>query len=121
MFELTKPLHVSCVVLTALFFVGRGVMLLRDPLFIDKRWVRTTAAMIDTLLLLSGAMLSWLTDQMPWREPWLASKLGLLLFYIMLGMVAFHWGRTVKVRFSAWLLALALFAMIIRIAVGKGV
>jgi len=121
MFEIVKPIHIFCALLTLLFFTGRGLMLLRNPLFTAKLWVRRTAQGIDTLLFLSGVALAWLTGQSPWQEPWLAAKLALLLLYILFGMVAFHWGKTAKVRIPAWLMALATFAMIIRIAVEKGV
>lgn len=117
--ELVKLVHVGCVVLSGLFFFSRGVVMIRSPEFTSKMWVKRAAESIDTVLLLSGITLVWITGQMPWQEMWLATKLGLLLLYILLGMVAFHWGKTVIVRFSAWLIALLTFAMIIGIAVTR--
>jgi len=121
MYEWMKATHVVCTVLTILFFTVRGIILLRNPMFTSKRWVRRTAESIDTLLFVSGITMAWMASLAPWQEPWLAAKLGLLLLYILFGMVAFHWSKTTKVRFGAWLMALFTFAMIVLIAVGKGV
>ena len=117
--ELVKLVHIGCVVLSGLFFFSRGVVMIRSPEFTSKVWVKRAAESIDTVLLLSGVTLVWITGQMPWQEMWLATKLGLLLLYIMLGMVAFHWGKTVIVRFSAWLIALLTFAMMISVAMTR--
>ena len=114
--ELVKLVHIACVVLSGLFFFSRGAVMIRSPQFTTKVWVKRGAESIDTVLLLSGISLVWITGQMPWQEMWLATKLGLLLIYILLGMLAFHWGKTAIVRFSAWLMALAVFAMIVLIA-----
>jgi len=114
--ELVKLVHIACVVLSGLFFFSRGAVMIRSPQFTTKVWVKRGAESIDTVLLLSGISLVWITGQMPWQEMRLATKLGLLLIYILLGMLAFHWGKTAIVRFSAWLMALAVFAMIVLIA-----
>jgi len=117
MFEIIKPFHITCATLTILFFIVRGAIHLRDPLFVDRTWVRRIAATVDTLLLASGVTLAWLTAQTPWQDYWLAAKLGLILLYILLGMMAFHWGKTPTVRLSAWLLALLTVVIIVWIAV----
>ena len=117
--ETVKLIHISCVVLAGLFFAGRGIMMIRDPEFVSKGWVRQTAQSIDTLLLLSGVGLVWLTGQLPWQEMWLAAKLTALLGYILLGMVAFHWSKNKNVRCFAWGLALSVLILRLFIAVTR--
>jgi uncharacterized membrane protein SirB2 len=117
--ELVKLVHIGCVVLSGLFFFSRGAVMIRSPQFTTKVWVKRSAESIDTVLLLSGISLVWITGQMPWQEMWLATKLGLLLIYILLGMVAFHWGKTAIVRFSVWLMALLTFVMMISVAMTR--
>ena len=117
--EIVKLVHIGCVVLSGLFFFSRGVVMLSRPGFVDKVWVKRTAESIDTVLLLSGITLLWITGQMSWQEMWLAAKLGALLLYILLGMVAFHWGKTAIARFCAWLMALLTFAMMVWIAMTR--
>jgi len=114
--ELVKLIHVSCILLSALFFFSRGIVMIKSPQFVGRIWVRRTAESIDTVLLLSGVGLVWITGQMPWQEMWLAAKLGMLLVYILLGMVAFHWGHSLIVRFGAWLMALMTFVIIVLMA-----
>jgi len=116
MFESLKLLHMACAGLTILFFVGRGIILLRDHGFVGKLWVRRTAQGIDSLLFISGVMLAWLSSQSPWQDEWLGAKIAALLLYILFGMVAFHWGETTIVRFSAWLMAVLTFVMIVLMA-----
>jgi len=117
--ELVKLIHVSCVLLSALFFFGRGLVMIKSPQFVSRLWVRRTAESIDTVLLLSGVGLVWVTEQMPWVEMWLAAKLGMLLIYILLGMVAFHWGRAPIIRFGAWLMAVMTFVMMVLMAMER--
>jgi len=121
MIEMLKPFHIACAALTILFFIFRGVISMRAPAFVDWPWVRRTAASVDTLLLFSGVALAWLSGFSPLEDQWLALKLGLILLYILFGMVAFHWGKSFKIRLSSWLLALGTFAMIVHIAIEKGV
>jgi len=117
--ELVKLIHVSCVVLSALFFFGRGVIMIRYPEFVGRLWVRRTAELIDTLLLFSGAGLLWLTGQLPWLEMWLAAKLTALLLYILLGMVAFHWGRSQGVKVVSWIAAIGTYLLMVTIALNR--
>ncbi|HKI59909.1 MAG TPA: SirB2 family protein [Mariprofundaceae bacterium] len=114
--ELIKLVHVSCVFLSVLFFFSRGLVMIRSPQFVGRLWVRRAAEAIDSVLLLSGLGLVWITGQMPWQEMWLAAKLGLLLVYILLGMVAFHWVDRPIVRFGAWLMAVLTFVMMVLVA-----
>lgn len=117
--ETVKLIHISCVALTALFFLGRGIVMMRNPEFVGRGWVRGVAQKIDTLLLLSGVTLVWLSGQLPWQEMWLAAKLTALVVYILLGMVAFHWGKDRSVKFGAWVLAMAVLAMMVSMALSR--
>ncbi len=119
--ETIKLIHVSCAVLTILFFAGRGVIMFRHPGFVGLPWVRRGAQGIDTLLFLSGAALAWGTGQLPWQNDWLAAKLAALLVYILLGMVAFHWAEQRKVKLAAWLAALGVVAFIVYMALNRSI
>lgn len=117
--EIIKLTHISCVLLSILFFIGRGVVMFYDPSFVSKIWVRRVAEGIDTALLLSGISLAWLTEQLPWQDAWLGAKLTLLLLYILLGMVAFHWGRRRTVKMLSWIVAIATYTTMLLIALTK--
>ncbi len=117
--EAVKLVHVSCVVLSALFFFGRGIAMISTPEFVGRLWVRRTAESIDTLLLLSGVGLFWITGQFPWQEPWLAAKLTALLLYILLGMLAFHWSKERPVKIGTWAVAIAIYLYMVAVALTR--
>ena len=117
--EATKLIHLLCVALSILFFAGRGVVMFHDASFVSRRWVRRVAESIDALLLFSGITLAWLTEQLPWEDAWLGAKLMLLLLYILLGMVAFHWGRSQMIKMAAWIAAMATYAGMVSVALTR--
>lgn len=117
--DLIRYLHVGCAVLTLLFFAGRGIAMLRDPNVTGRKWVRRTAESIDTVLFFSGIALIYLTGQNPWQDAWLASKMSALLGYILLGMVAFHWAKSLPLRITAWIAALLVFAYMAAVAMTR--
>jgi len=102
-----------------LFFMGRGLIMLQTPDFVNRRWVRRVAESIDMILFSTGVLLAWMTSQTPWGDVWLAAKLGMLLVYILLGMIAFHWAKSRSVKFGAWFLALGVLAIIVSIALTR--
>ena len=114
-----KYLHVSCVVLSGALFALRGVwMLLQSPL-LERRAVRIVPHVVDTCLLLSAAVLCVLIHQFPFVDAWLTLKLALLFVYIVLGMFALHWGKTIASRRAYWCAALSVFALIVLVALWK--
>jgi uncharacterized membrane protein SirB2 len=117
--ETIKLIHLLCVALTVLFFFGRGAVMFYDASFVSRRWVQRVAKSIDTVLLFSGIALAWLTEQLPWEDAWLGAKLMLLLLYILLGMVAFHWGRSQMVKMASWIAAMATYAGMVFIALTR--
>jgi len=117
--ETIKLIHVLCVILSICFFAGRGAVMIHDASFVSRRWVRRVAETVDTILFLSGVALAWLTEQLPWQDAWLGTKLMLLLLYILLGMVAFHWGRSRMVKMASWIAAMATYAGMVFIALSR--
>lgn len=58
--------------------------------------------MVDTLLLVSGVSLAWYYSFNPAQQPWLATKLVLLLCYIVLGAFGLRYApcRTLRLLCS---------------------
>jgi uncharacterized membrane protein SirB2 len=117
--EIIKLIHLLSVALSILFFAGRGAAMIHDASFTGRRWVRRVAESIDAVLLFSGIALAWLTEQLPWEDAWLGVKLMLLLLYIFLGMVAFHWGRNQIVKVTSWIAAMATYAYMVFVALSR--
>src|SRR5688572_30261956 len=114
-----KTTHVACVAASYLFFLVRGVWMIRASPLLARRWVRVAPHVVDTLLLASAIALAVLLKQYPLVHPWLTAKVTGLLIYIALGMVALRYGATPRARICAWLAAQAVFAYVVAVAVTK--
>ncbi len=116
MFALAKNVHVTCVFLTWLLFLVRGIWMLRDSALLQREYTRVIPPFIDTLLLISAIVLATTLHQYPITHSWLTAKLIALLGYIGLGMVALTYGRTKSMRTAAWIGAQVCFFYIVSVA-----
>ncbi len=113
-----KYLHMLTVSITLTLFLLRGFWMLGDSPHLAARWVRIVPHANDTLLLLAaiGMLITGRLD--PLQQPWILAKLLGLLVYIGLGTLALK-HRDKRVRVSALIAALAVFAWIASVAVSK--
>jgi uncharacterized membrane protein SirB2 len=111
-----KYIHISCVLLSYLFFFVRGVWMLREVPMPQHRWVKVAPHVVDTALLLSAITLATLLSISPLAAPWLMAKIIALLLYILLGTIAIKRGKTRKIRLAAWLAAQLVFIYIVCVA-----
>lgn len=116
-----KLIHISCAVISFSGFFLRGLLMLYNPGYLQKPWVRVTPHIVDTALLVSAVALAAGMGLSPSDHPWLAAKIAALLCYIALGMVALRFGRTRKIRCMAWILAMLTFLYIVSVAASKSV
>ena len=114
-----KAIHVLTALISVSLFILRGLGHFRGAGFMRRRWVRIVPHVNDTILLLSAGLLTLQIGQYPFTADWLTAKLLALVVYILLGMVALKWARTLPVQISAWLAALVVFAYIVSVAISK--
>lgn len=114
-----KHLHITCVVLSGLGFVLRGVWMLRDSPWQRHRLTRVLPHLIDTTLLGSALTMAWMSGQYPFVNGWLTAKFFGLLVYILLGTMALKRGRTVSIRTRFFVLALLSYAYIVSVALTR--
>ncbi|HSV70514.1 MAG TPA: SirB2 family protein [Methylibium sp.] len=112
-----KLAHVSLVAGSGLLFAVRGAAVQAGAAWAMRRRWRLLSYVIDTLLLAAGAALWWVLGLHPVRDPWLGTKLALLLLYIVLGSLALKRGRTPTVRRASYAAALATYLFIATVAV----
>ena len=91
--------------------------MLKDSVLLQRRWVRITPHIVDTLLLLSGITLIYQYQIYPQQHSWLMGKLIALLLYIVLGSIALKRGKTKSMRLVAWILALVVFSYMLLAAI----
>jgi len=112
----TKLIHVACVASSYYLFFLRGVWMLHGSAMLQRRWVRLTPHLVDTLLLASAIVLCIQIRQYPGVDPWLTTKVLALLAYIVLGSIGLRHGRTRSVRLGAWLAAQGVFFYMVAVA-----
>ena len=118
-YALLKMIHVSSVILSYSLFFLRGIWLMRDSASLRQRWVKVLPHVIDTVLLTSAVLLAITIQQNPLQNAWLTAKVGGLLLYIGLGMVAMRFGKTRQVKIAAWIAAQCVFVYIVLVAITK--
>ena len=122
-FKFLITLHLVCVVSTISLFVVRYWWQYTNNPKLSKRWVKVVPHVVDTLLLLSGVGLVWITHYLPFtvRGAWLTEKLFGVIIYIVLGFIALgrRRPRSQQAGFIAFLLGLVVLYIIIKLATTK--
>jgi len=121
---LIKQLHVACVILSISGFCLRGILqlgfakksALAGRLSARLRWLPHVN---DTVLLAAAITLAVMIEQYPFLDAWLTAKVLGLIAYIMLGSLALTPGRSIRLRVSAGLIAVAAFGWIASVALSK--
>lgn len=111
-----KMAHVFFALCSGALFALRGAGVLADmrwPHWAPLRW---TSYAIDTCLLTAALMLLTILPGAMFANGWLATKLVLLVVYIVLGVFALRRARTRRAKAGCYLAALATFGMIYTIA-----
>jgi uncharacterized membrane protein SirB2 len=111
-----KYLHMSCVLLSYLLFFTRGILMLRESVWLQHRVTKTLPHIIDAVLLLSAITLAYQLSLSPLSNPWLMTKITALLLYIFLGTIALKRGPTKRIRLASWILAQMVFIYMITVA-----
>ena len=118
-FEWLKLLHVCSAILSISGFAMRGYWMATGNHLLALRPVKVLPHVVDSLLLGSaiGMLLLWHAN--PFQYGWLTAKMVALLVYIALGMIALRFGRTRRVRVTAFCLALLTVGYIVSVAYSK--
>jgi len=117
--DVIKTIHVTCALLSISGFIIRGIWMMQQSDYLQKKLVKILPHIIDTFLLLSAITLAINYSINPFEQFWLLSKIIALFAYIGLGMVALRFGKTLLQRKLAWIAAIAIFIYIVLVAVTK--
>ncbi len=111
-----KMAHIGLVLASGLLFAARGLLVLlgrRWAMAAPLRWLSYT---IDTSLLTAALMLLVALRLNPFTTAWLATKLALLVVYVVLGSLALKRANGRGARLAAYLAALAVFGFMYSVA-----
>jgi len=114
-----KIIHVVSAIFSYLLFTLRGVWMMQDSPILQRRWVKILPHVIDTVLLASAIVLVTMIQQYSGMNTWLSAKIGGILLYIILGMMALRFGKTRKIKTIAWITAQIVFFYIVLVALTK--
>jgi uncharacterized membrane protein SirB2 len=118
-FAAVKIIHIISVISSYILFSLRGVWMIQGSCLLKQSWVRILPHAIDTILLASAIALVTMIEQYPGFSIWLNAKIGGLLLYIFLGMIALRFGKTRKIKIISWILAQIVFFYIVLVAITK--
>lgn len=114
-----KIIHVISVIFSYLLFMLRGIWMMQNSSILQRRWVKILPHVIDTVLLASAVTLVTMIQQYPGMSTWLSAKIGGLLLYIILGMMALRFGKSRKIKIISWITAQIVFFYIVLVALTK--
>ena len=103
LYPATKHLHLTLLAVSALFLTVRFVLHLRQSELMNKKVIKIAPHVIDTFLLLSGLTLCFMIQQFPFVDPWLTEKIGAVVAYIALGVIAIKSNRNTVFKVFAFL------------------
>jgi uncharacterized membrane protein SirB2 len=109
-----KHIHMTLAIITLLGFLFRSALLFKQSPMLQKKWLKITPHIVDTLLLATGITL-WATWYGAVFQPWIIAKLIMIVLYIGFGIVTFK-TQSKALRGIAFTLAIVSFATILYIA-----
>ncbi len=111
---LIKHLHVTAVGLSIVLFLIRAWWSITESSLLQARVVRILPHVVDTVLLVCGVILAAMIGP---SQPWILTKIVLLLVYIGVGTIAIKRGKTRRTRAIAAVISVAVFAYIVGVAI----
>lgn len=111
-----KAAHVGLALCSGAFFATRGLAVLRGARWPQAAWARGTSMAVDSALLLAAVLLLAALGLNPFATPWLLAKLGLLVAYVVLGVLALRRARTPAGRAFSLAAALACYGAMVAVA-----
>ncbi|RLA01376.1 MAG: regulator SirB [Gammaproteobacteria bacterium] len=116
MYLTVKTLHLTLIALSFIIFLSRGIMMMKKTDLYRHRVFRIIPPLIDTLLLASGITLMVILEQYPTTQAWIAVKLGALIVYIILGVIALNRANNYRLQLISFIAAISTIAFMYSVA-----
>ncbi len=108
-----KHIHMTAAGLSILLFILRAFWSVTESPLLQKKLVKIVPHVIDTILLVAAVALAMMIGP---YQPWILTKVVLLVVYIGLGTVAIKRGKTPRQRLIAAVLAVLVYMYILSVA-----
>lgn len=113
---LIKHLHMTAAGLSILFFIIRAFWSVTENGMLQKKVVKIAPHIIDTVLLVCAVLLAMMLGPAA-NQPWVLTKIVLLIVYVGVGTIAIKRGRTPRSRAIAAVIAVLIFFYIVGVAI----
>lgn len=111
-----KHLHITAAALSLLLFIIRAYWSVTGSAALQKKLIRMSPHVIDTILLICGLAMAWTIG---FNQSWIWAKPVALVMYIGVGTVAIKRGKTPASRLIAALIAVVIFSYIVGVALQR--
>jgi uncharacterized membrane protein SirB2 len=119
MYLILKNFHIAIAALTISGFLLRGYWLLSGSTLHQNRATKIVPHIVDTLFFGTAIWMVIEADITPLQHAWLVAKFAGLVAYIVFGLVAFRFGRTIEIQLIAFIAAIASFAFVVGAAITR--
>ncbi len=119
MYLIFKHLHMTLALLSIIGFMVRGQLAFRQHPLLDKKWLRISPHIVDTLLLSAAIYLAYSLRLWPWEAAWLCAKVIALILYILLGTLGIKRKGSLKQQKITYAAAILVFLYIAAVAISK--
>jgi uncharacterized membrane protein SirB2 len=116
LYPMARATHFGLVLTSGALFAVRGVAVLLGARWAMVPAVRRLSYTIDTALLGAALLLLAILNLNPFAVPWLATKMGLLLLYIVMGSLALKRAPTRRLRTASLVVALLCLGFMLSVA-----
>ncbi|MEH6533919.1 MAG: SirB2 family protein [Photobacterium frigidiphilum] len=121
MYESVKHLHFVAIALSVSLFIVRYCLMMANSPLLGKKFLKITPHAVDTVLLLTGVGLIFITGFMPFTADggWLTEKITCVFAYIALGVFTLHVGKNKVFKTFAFFGALGWIVLAAKLAFMK--
>ena len=119
MYQFTKHLHLTAVVLTIALFILRFIWLTRSSGMLQKKWVKIVPHVVDTVLLASAIALCFILAYNPLEQTWLLHKIVAVIIYILVGYWTLKKAQSLPQKWLGFAIAMACIAVAGKLVVSK--
>lgn len=119
MYMAMKHIHMTAVAISILFFIIRFAWLQFQSPLLQRKWVKITPHIIDTVLLASAIALCVIIQQYPIVNGWVTAKVIGVILYIVAGLWALKWAKQRGIQWIAFLVAISILAATAKVAITK--
>jgi len=114
-----KHLHMTIAIISIALFTLRFIWTLMGSAQLNKKWIKISPHIIDTILLTLGVVLAVKLSINPMENIWLGEKLLAVIAYIFTGYYTLKLARNRTMQIIGYLGAMGWVMLVIRLAMTK--